>query len=201
MSAISADEVAKHDHRDDLYVTIDGIVYDLSKFGQFHPGGPQALIRNAGKDATTEFHSLHKPWVLEKYANLAVGQLEDYETKRELVSTDHTSTGEKFGNTDVMYAEPYWYYGAPQPYYDESHAKLRRHIRNWVDEHFNERAINEMDESGTFPSHLLEAAAKAGLNHLNMRYCLAPLVKKGDFKAPDLPDGLDFTKFDDFHGR
>jgi alkylation response protein AidB-like acyl-CoA dehydrogenase/predicted heme/steroid binding protein len=196
---VSADELSKHNSRDDNWVQIDDKIYDLSKFAEYHPGGAHALLRNAGKDATTEFHSLHKPWVLEKYSNLAVGTLEGFEGKTASVRTDHISTGEKFGNTDVLYAEPYWYYGAPQPYYDESHAKLRRHIRNWVDEHFNESAINQMDDSGTFPDHLLEASAKAGLNHLNCRYCLAPLVKQGLIKAPNLPDGLDFTELDDFH--
>jgi alkylation response protein AidB-like acyl-CoA dehydrogenase len=179
----------------------DSQVYDLSSFAKFHPGGAHALLRNAGEDATTEFQSLHKPWVLEKYANLAIGPLEGYEGKKELLRTDHDVPTEKFGNTDVLYAEPYWYYGAPQPYYNESHAKLRRYIRNWVDTHFNEEAINAMDESGTFPDYLIDAAAKSGLNHLNVRYCLAPLVKQGLFKPPDalLAAGLDFTEMDEFH--
>ena len=102
---------------------------------------------------------------------------------QEGLGADHHSPSHRFGHTDVLYAEPYWYYGSPQPFYNESHAKLRRHIRSFVDEHFNETAINEMDESGTFPPHLLEAAAKAGLNHLNAPYCMAPLVKQGLFKV------------------
>ena len=47
-----------------LVVTIEGRVYDVTKFAAFHPGGRAALERVAGTDATEAFASLHKPWVL-----------------------------------------------------------------------------------------------------------------------------------------
>ena len=41
-------------------MAIDGHVLDVSKFAKLHPGGVQALIDTAGKDATSEFYALHR---------------------------------------------------------------------------------------------------------------------------------------------
>ena len=189
-----------------LLVTIDAKVYDLTKFAAFHPGGRAALERVGGTDATEQFRALHKPSVLEKYAHLATAATADAAASESADAArsrkcrvDHCEPGTKFGATDVLYAEPYWYYGLPQPYYNESHAKLRRYVRAWVTEHFSEAAINAMEDEGSVPPALTAAAAKAGLFHLNCRYCLQPLVKAGLLPAPELPDGLDFSAFDDFH--
>lgn len=41
-------EVAKHKSKDDLWFVIHGKVYDVTKFGDDHPGGFQALVDEAG---------------------------------------------------------------------------------------------------------------------------------------------------------
>lgn len=40
---------------------IQGQVYDLTKFIEAHPGGEQAILEHAGKDATETFQTLHPP--------------------------------------------------------------------------------------------------------------------------------------------
>ena len=114
-------------------------------------------------------------------------------------TVDHSDVSAKFGCTDVPYAEPYWYYGNPQPYYGASHAVLRRYIRGWVEKHLSPKLVNEMDDSGTYPPHLHDEAAKAGLYHLSVRYCLLPLVKSGVVAPPALPAPLRFEELDEFH--
>lgn len=43
------DEVAKHKSVDDAWLVIDGKVYDVTHFAQFHPGGEDVLLDAAGK--------------------------------------------------------------------------------------------------------------------------------------------------------
>jgi cytochrome b involved in lipid metabolism len=52
-------------------------VYDVSKFMGDHPGGKDAIMLFAGKDATEEFDMLHQPSVLQKFGKeLYVGDLQ-----------------------------------------------------------------------------------------------------------------------------
>ena len=37
-------DVAKHDKEDDLWVAVNGAVYDITKFVNEHPGGRDVLI-------------------------------------------------------------------------------------------------------------------------------------------------------------
>lgn len=65
--ALTMDEINKHNAEGDLWVIIEGNVYDLTKFLPDHPGGKKAIMLFAGKDATEEFNMLHPPNVLKKY--------------------------------------------------------------------------------------------------------------------------------------
>lgn len=56
---ISAAELAKHCVDKSAWISIDGNVYDISKFMATHPGGPTVLKRYLGKDATQAFRSAH----------------------------------------------------------------------------------------------------------------------------------------------
>ncbi|KAL5383685.1 hypothetical protein DPSP01_005790 [Paraphaeosphaeria sporulosa] len=58
---ISYDEVQKHVTKDDCWVIINGLVYDMTEFLEAHPGGPNAIIQQAGKDASSKFQLLHPP--------------------------------------------------------------------------------------------------------------------------------------------
>lgn len=45
---ITAEELAKHNKENDLWVAIHGNVYDASKFAEEHPGGVDVLMEQAG---------------------------------------------------------------------------------------------------------------------------------------------------------
>ncbi|ORZ02435.1 cytochrome b5 [Syncephalastrum racemosum] len=74
----SLEQVAAHNTKNDLWVTIHNKVYDISKFVQEHPGGEEVLLDEAGKDATEAFedigHSDEAREILESYL---VGELDE----------------------------------------------------------------------------------------------------------------------------
>ena len=54
-------------------------VYDVTTFMVDHPGGKDAIMLFAGKDATEEFDMLHQPSVLKKFGgDLYVGDLKKW---------------------------------------------------------------------------------------------------------------------------
>ncbi|CAE6430457.1 unnamed protein product [Rhizoctonia solani] len=63
----TAEEVAKHNKKDDCWVIIDGQVLDVTNFLPDHPGGEKAILLYAGRDATEEFNMLHDPKVIPRY--------------------------------------------------------------------------------------------------------------------------------------
>lgn len=64
----TAEEVAKHKSKDDVWVIIDNQVLDVTSFLPDHPGGAKAILLYAGRDATEEFNMLHDPKVIPRYA-------------------------------------------------------------------------------------------------------------------------------------
>ncbi|OBZ83622.1 Cytochrome b5 [Choanephora cucurbitarum] len=65
------EEIAKHDNRKDLWMVINGKVYDITTFQDEHPGGEEVLIDEGAKDATVAFddigHSDDARDLLQKY--------------------------------------------------------------------------------------------------------------------------------------
>lgn len=76
------DEVGKHKSEDDVWVTVDGKVLDVTKFLPDHPGGKMAIMAFAGRDATEEFNMVHDKGVIEKYApETIIGKLKGFTAK------------------------------------------------------------------------------------------------------------------------
>lgn len=55
----SAAQVATHKDSSSCWSSIDGTVYDLTKWISQHPGGPQAIEGLCGHDGSTAFHNKH----------------------------------------------------------------------------------------------------------------------------------------------
>lgn len=75
----SIEDVGKHTSRNDLWMVVHGKVLDVSKYVNAHPGGAEALLRYAGKDATKTFDMIHPAYVMNKVVpEFVVGELQPH---------------------------------------------------------------------------------------------------------------------------
>lgn len=60
LPAYTRAQIATHNKADDVWLIIDGLVYDVTSYVQAHPGG-EAILTNAGGDASEGFHGPQHP--------------------------------------------------------------------------------------------------------------------------------------------
>lgn len=74
-ASYTIEEVKKHNKDNDLWIVVDGNVYDVTDFRKEHPGG-DAILDGAGKDATEMFESVgHSSGARDEMANWKIGKL------------------------------------------------------------------------------------------------------------------------------
>lgn len=56
---VTREELAQHNTRKDAWISIRGIVYDVTNYLDFHPGGVPELMRGVGTEATQLFDEVH----------------------------------------------------------------------------------------------------------------------------------------------
>ncbi|ESO10760.1 hypothetical protein HELRODRAFT_109107 [Helobdella robusta] len=59
---ISMEELMDHNKEDDVWMALNGRVYNVTPYMEYHPGGVEELMKGAGTDATDLFNQVHK-WV------------------------------------------------------------------------------------------------------------------------------------------
>lgn len=87
MRLVSRDELAKHNRREDAWIAVDGVVYNITPHIMNHPGwkdGPVttvvAIMTYVGKDATRAWHEVGVHSTQKAQAELrtyAIGVLDD----------------------------------------------------------------------------------------------------------------------------
>jgi cytochrome b involved in lipid metabolism len=55
---ISPEELAQHATAKDCWLLIEGIVYDVTKYLDNHPGGSAVMVEHAGQDCTSNFEDI-----------------------------------------------------------------------------------------------------------------------------------------------
>ncbi|XP_036048129.1 cytochrome b5 reductase 4 isoform X3 [Onychomys torridus] len=59
---VTEEELKAHNKKDDCWICIRGLVYNVSPYMEYHPGGEDELMRAAGTDGTDLFNEVHR-WV------------------------------------------------------------------------------------------------------------------------------------------
>lgn len=68
-------EIRRHNSLGDLWVAINGKVYDITKFVDQHPGGDEVLLDVAGTDATQAFEDIgHSEYAVERLEEYYLGE-------------------------------------------------------------------------------------------------------------------------------
>mmetsp|Transcript_6624 Transcript_6624/g.11671 ORF Transcript_6624/g.11671 Transcript_6624/m.11671 type:complete len:516 (+) Transcript_6624:100-1647(+) len=181
---LSLSEVAKHNKEDDMWIVIDGGVYDVTSFSNFHPGSKGVLVRVAGTDCTDEFYGLHKQAVLDKYrSKLLVGVIPgSLEAKR-----DPNALPQFAEYSKVPFAE--W----ESAFHNESHKKFRMAVRKIVSDLIMPE-VELLEISNKPPS--AELIAKIGKTGLIA--CSLGVGKHLEY-VDSLPGGLKPSEFDWHH--
>ncbi|KAF9136238.1 hypothetical protein BGW39_003683 [Mortierella sp. 14UC] len=161
-----ASQVAAHSSENDCWVIIHDKVYDVTNFLNDHPGGKKILLKNAGMDATKQFDAFHNAGVLEKYGALCIGVIgEAPKVGGAAPAADAAPVDEddelQFGEM-VPFGDPSWYQQWGSPYYKESHRRLRRFMRAFVDTEIMPY-VHEWDEAKQVPMSLFRKCAEHGI--------------------------------------
>ncbi|KAE8452925.1 hypothetical protein EG329_013197 [Mollisiaceae sp. DMI_Dod_QoI] len=158
---ITRAEVAKNNTEDSLWFVIDSKVYDVTEFLDAHPGGEAVLMQVAGTDATDAFYNLHRQEVLQKYASLCIGSIDGEKSK---------VIEQKPGDLSLVpYGEPTWL--TPQfksPYYKESHRRLQKAMRIWIDTELYPVAQESEKTGKLIPQELIDKMSKLGILHMRL---------------------------------
>jgi len=186
---ISRGELEKHGTKDSTWVAIDNVVYDVTKFLKFHPGGANLLKQYGGKDATADFFALHRSEVLERYERLAIGKL-DGAGGDAAVSWSELSPV-PFAEADALGPNP-----TPSPYYTESHRKFMLAVREFVDREIRPIACRHDDSGKVPPKELFQKMGAFGL--LACRLGPGPHLS---MLPMDLPGDVNPEEYDYFHEK
>ena len=93
LPVLSWDEISRHNTVTDLWVVVDGYVYDLTRFVHEHPGGLAILENYAGKDATQRFHKGQHQHATQVFKlNFRIGRVETEQPAPESLPAPETVT-------------------------------------------------------------------------------------------------------------
>lgn len=187
------EQVAAHNKEDDLWIVVDGKVYDVTKFAKVHPGGAGILRNFAGKDATQEFFAMHKAEVLMGREKLIKGTLAGAKVGALEATADRRET-------DIApYSEASAWMGWHSPYYKESHRTFRKKCRAIIEEVIRPEA-EESEDAGDYPTiEVYQAMGKAGLLASRIGKDVMPIVEKIPGLELEKSLGVKPSEFDHFH--
>ncbi|KAH9483021.1 Acyl-CoA dehydrogenase apdG [Psilocybe cubensis] len=180
------EEIAQHNKEGDVWVVIDAKVYDLTKFANMHPGGPNVIYAEsvAGKDATQVFFGLHRHEVLlrPQYARLQIGTVQG--------ETEQIKAPVPGALSKVPYGEPTWLsQGYFSPYYSENHRKFQTAVREFFETVVKPESVRCEESGKRISQEVVDKMAETNIiamrmgpgKHLKGRTLMGGIVKPEEF--------------------
>lgn len=76
LTTYTVDEVKAHKTKDSLWIIIEGLIYDVTKWQADHPGGDEVLLELGGEDATVSFDDVgHSKDARKQLRSFLIGKL------------------------------------------------------------------------------------------------------------------------------
>lgn len=97
---ISMEELSKHNSAEDVWISIQGKVYDVTTWLKDHPGGDLPLLNLAGQDVTDAFVAYHPGTAWQHLHRFYIGRLDDYKVSE--VSKDYRRLASEFSKLGLF---------------------------------------------------------------------------------------------------
>jgi len=79
---ISREELSKHGEQKDCWISVHGVVMNITPFLNEHPGGPDVIVSVSGRDCTNEFEDVgHTDSARRLGQKYVVGRMEGFDEK------------------------------------------------------------------------------------------------------------------------
>ncbi|KAF2876861.1 FMN-dependent dehydrogenase-domain-containing protein [Massariosphaeria phaeospora] len=65
-ASVPVEDIKKHSSKEDCWIVVDDVVWDITDFVPSHPGGHDIIYRHAGYDASAAYNAIHSPSLISK---------------------------------------------------------------------------------------------------------------------------------------
>jgi len=78
LNVFTMDEIQRHNTEDSCWLVVKGVVYDVTDFIPYHPGGARAIVKFGGTDAEVHY-GFHSGTARKLWSKFEIGRLYGYE--------------------------------------------------------------------------------------------------------------------------
>jgi len=98
----SSNDLREHNTDTDLWIAVNGVVYDVTEFQEKHPGGLAPLKHFAGTDATPGFNNVHPN--VDIMSMLTEANVKGKFVNTDKIAEDFVEQARSSYSNDVLYA-------------------------------------------------------------------------------------------------
>ncbi|CAO3665084.1 unnamed protein product [Umbelopsis vinacea] len=193
MQTYTAEQVATHNSEKDCWIIVNNKVFDLTNFLNEHPGGKKILLKVAGKDASKQFEQFHNAQIMENVGlPMQIGVIGGGAEESKPAKAKPAAESENRVGDMVPYGDPTDCQDWNSPYYNESHYKLRKVLRAFVEKELMPDC-HMWSETKEIPRSIAEEMRRVW----NLGCCMWHVPE--EYLPFGLPAGIKPSEWDAFH--